>query len=173
MQSIPTLHRLVASPRRCGLREVLMYISEQDHKISQVFYRLAFESLLKEMPDAPVFVIVVKYIGRRDALHHVSDRFIKFLDPQMQMTAHQAISIYVASPFCHLWLTSNATQTLQDADKIQIVISTLEYLLFVYSSKYNMIYVNGRSFSCNSWAWDYVIFVRQRYFSFPTSPNVV
>ena len=68
-------------------------VPENGEQVALVVHRFALETLLKQMPDPPVFVVEVEDIGRGDFLHeHGRRSLLRHAQQQMHVVGHQAVS---------------------------------------------------------------------------------
>ncbi len=71
---------------------VHVYVADHGQQILVVLYALALVSVLKEMPDTAVLLVVPCGITCPNPLHYHRNTIVRFLNQEVHMVNHQAIA---------------------------------------------------------------------------------
>ena len=136
-----------------SLGGILVDVAQEGDEIVPVVDGLALEAFLKEVPDAPVSVVIIVDVRRCDAFHRLADGLADLLHEEVDMVAHEAVGIETAVWLCLACCRINFGDSLcsQNIKESPIVVFILEYLLFVDSSQNGVVDVGRCLYSSFTW----------------------
>ena len=104
------------------------------------------------MTIATILLVIVVHIGACNAFDGITNLFIPFTYQQVEMVAHQTISIvYTICSAGHSVVVIPHTHTVESIYELPAILLILEDILVINAAHHHMKYPSSRIYPCPTW----------------------